>query len=172
MHFEFEGEASQLKNSSDNTTNIIEFVTSPNNPDCSLNEAVSQGPSTRAIYDHAYYWPHYTAIPTPADKDVMIFTISKLTGHAGSRFGWAFVKDKEVYENMNIYISAAEMGISRETQLRALKLMKAMLHGNGTDIFEAFSRVEDATSTFAGCSASLRPQAALFGLEPEADRSC
>lgn len=87
MHFEFEGDASLLKNSSYTNANIIEFVTSPNNPDGNLREAVSQGPSVRAIYDHAYYWPHFTAIPAPANEDIMIFTISKLTGHAGSRFG-------------------------------------------------------------------------------------
>ncbi|KAG8377280.1 hypothetical protein BUALT_Bualt08G0015200 [Buddleja alternifolia] len=144
MHFEFEGDASLMNNSSDNTVNVIEFVTSPNNPDGKLREPVSQVPLTRAIYDHAYYWPHFTAIPAPADKDVMIFTISKLTGHAGSRFGWAFVKDKEVYENMKSYISQAEMGISREAQLRALKLMKAILHGNGTEIFNyAYKKMSD-----------------------------
>ncbi|KAI3465433.1 hypothetical protein Pfo_022096 [Paulownia fortunei] len=135
-HFEFEGDVALLKNSSYTNGNVIEFVTSPNNPDGNLREAVSQGPSVRAIYDHAYYWPYFTAIPAPANEDVMIFTISKLTGHAGSRFGWAFVKDKDVYENMKSYISVAEMGISREAQLRALKLMKAILHRNGTEIFD------------------------------------
>lgn len=84
VHFKFEGDASLVMNDS----NVIEFVNSPNNPDGSLREAVSQGPLARAIYDHAYYWPHFTAIPAPADEDVMIFTISKLTGHAGSRFGY------------------------------------------------------------------------------------
>lgn len=68
-------------------TNFIEFVTSPNNPDGHLKEAVLQSPYVKTIYDRAYYWPLYTAIPAPADEDVMLFTISKLTGHAGSRFG-------------------------------------------------------------------------------------
>ncbi|KAL0287180.1 UNVERIFIED_CONTAM: Tryptophan aminotransferase-related protein 1, partial [Sesamum angustifolium] len=87
-HFEYDGDALLLKNSSDTTANLIEFVTSPNNPDGNLREAVvPQGASVRAIYDHAYYWPHFTAIPAAADEDVMIFTISKLTSHAGSRIG-------------------------------------------------------------------------------------
>ncbi|KAK4428364.1 Tryptophan aminotransferase-related protein 4 [Sesamum alatum] len=136
MHFEYDGDALLLKNSSDTTANVIEFVTSPNNPDGNLREAVSQGPLVSAIYDHAYYWPHFTAIPTPANEDVMIFTISKLTGHAGSRLGWAFVKDEDVYHKMQSYIEKAEMGISREAQLRALKLMKAILLGDGMEIFE------------------------------------
>ncbi|KAH6826861.1 Pyridoxal phosphate transferases superfamily protein [Perilla frutescens var. hirtella] len=143
-NYEFEGDASLMMNSSYANTNVIEFVTSPNNPDGNLREAVCQGPNVKTIYDHAYYWPHFSAIPAPADEDVMIFTISKLTGHAGSRFGWAIVKDKEVYRNMQLYISVAEMGISRETQLRALQLMKTVLHGNGKEIFDyAFNKMSD-----------------------------
>ncbi|KAK4483979.1 hypothetical protein RD792_011191 [Penstemon davidsonii] len=87
MHFEFKGDALTLNNSSDNLENVIEFVTSPNNPDGNMRRAVAQGKSVKAIYDHAYYWPHFTAIPSPANEDVMVFTISKLIGHAGSRFG-------------------------------------------------------------------------------------
>ncbi|XP_011100608.1 tryptophan aminotransferase-related protein 4-like [Sesamum indicum] len=134
--FEYDGDASLFKNSSDTTANLIEFVTSPNNPDGNLREAVLQGPKVRAIYDHVYYWPHFTAIPAPANEDVMIFTMSKFTGHAGSRLGWAFVKDEDVYQKMQSYIEAAEIGISREAQLRALKLMKAILQADGREIFE------------------------------------
>jgi hypothetical protein len=66
---------------------FIEFVTSPNNPDAMLREPALRG-SPAAIFDHAYYWPHFTHIPAPADEDVMLFTISKPSGHAGSRFGY------------------------------------------------------------------------------------
>ncbi|XP_011100603.1 tryptophan aminotransferase-related protein 4-like [Sesamum indicum] len=126
--FGFQGDASELKNTSGDGAEVIEFVTSPNNPDAQLRNGVLQGPHVKAIYDHAYYWPHYTAIPAPADEDLMIFTISKLTGHAGSRFGWALVKDKQVYENMMNYIQIAELGTSKDTQLRALQLLRA-IHG-------------------------------------------
>ncbi|XP_047956595.1 tryptophan aminotransferase-related protein 3-like isoform X2 [Salvia hispanica] len=143
-NYAFKGEASLMSNASYANTNVIEFVTSPNNPDGNLKEAVCKGPNVRAIYDHAYFWPHFTAIPSPADEDVMIFTMSKLTGHAGSRFGWALVKDEEVYNNMMTYISVAEIGISRETQLRALQLMKAILRGDGKEIFDyAFEKMSD-----------------------------
>lgn len=136
VNFKFQGDAHLWKNSSDTGVNLIEFVTSPNNPDCQLNKAVLQGPTVKTIYDHAYYWPHFTAIPSPADEDLMIFTLSKFTGHAGSRFGWAVVKDKEVYQRMLLYIQMSEIGISRETQLRALKLLKVALEGHGKEIFE------------------------------------
>ena len=87
VYFKFQGDTSLWKNSSDVSTSIIEFVTSPNNPDGQLKKAVLDGPNVKAIYDRAYYWPHYTPIPAPADDDLMIFTLSKLSGHAGSRFG-------------------------------------------------------------------------------------
>ncbi|KAL2453718.1 Tryptophan aminotransferase-related protein 4 [Abeliophyllum distichum] len=143
-HFEFQGDALLMKRTSNSTGNAIEFVTSPNNPDGLLRKAVLQGSSVNAIYDHAYYWPHFTAIPAPADEDVMIFTISKLTGHAGSRFGWALVKDEDVYLNMLKYMQLAELGVSRDTQLRALQLLKAVLEGDGREIFHfAYEKMRD-----------------------------
>ncbi|KAG0483109.1 hypothetical protein HPP92_011193 [Vanilla planifolia] len=57
----------------------------PNNPDGRLKQSVLG--SSLVINDHAYYWPLYSAIPAPADEDLMIFTDSKVSGHAGSRFG-------------------------------------------------------------------------------------
>eukprot|EP00959_Pyramimonas_sp_CCMP1952_P067650 1412126-Pyramimonas_sp.AAC.1 len=45
--------------------------------------------------DSAYYWPHYTPVRrarAPTDDSVLAFTLSKLTGHAGTRIGWAVVK--------------------------------------------------------------------------------
>ncbi|KAL0324889.1 UNVERIFIED_CONTAM: Tryptophan aminotransferase-related protein 4 [Sesamum radiatum] len=134
--FEFHGDASSLRNGTSNTIeNVIEFVASPNNPDGNLKKAVLEGPSVKTIHDYAYYWPHYTAIPAPADEDLMIFTMSKLTGHAGSRFGWAIVKDKNVYENMLQYKSLADSGTSKDTQLRALKLIKVVLENGGRGIY-------------------------------------
>ena len=39
------------------------------------------------IHDLAYYWPQYTPISSPANYDLMLFTLSKSTGHAGMRIG-------------------------------------------------------------------------------------
>ncbi|KAG5246086.1 tryptophan aminotransferase-related protein [Salix suchowensis] len=124
------GDTSLWKNNSDAGTEIIEFVTSPNNPDGQLNKAVLHGSNVKTIHDHAYYWPHFTAIPAPADGDVMIFTLSKLTGHAGSRFGRGHLPENVTYLALNT------MGVSRDSQLRSLKLLKAVLAGGGRDIFE------------------------------------
>lgn len=85
--YKFEGDTSLCNNNSGCKGNFIELVTSPNNPDGQLKKAVLQGPPAKTIHDFAYYWPHYTPIPALADENLMIFTLSKLTGHGGSRFG-------------------------------------------------------------------------------------
>ncbi|KAK4724193.1 hypothetical protein R3W88_026972 [Solanum pinnatisectum] len=63
----------------------IEFLTSPNNHDGVIREPVVNGDQEKLIYDLAYYLPQYTAITSLANHDVMLFTISKCNGHAGSR---------------------------------------------------------------------------------------
>lgn len=136
VDYKFLGDTSMWKNSTDGNVSIIEFVTSPNNPDGLLKQAVVKGPHAKAINDHAYLWPHYTAIPAPADEDLMIFTLSKLTGHAGSRFGWALIKDEAVYEAMLTYASQISFGVSHDTQLVALKLLKFVVQGKGREIFD------------------------------------
>ncbi|KAF8727967.1 hypothetical protein HU200_018539 [Digitaria exilis] len=126
-----------------NSSTFIEFVTSPNNPDFLLRKPVLGG---RVIADHAYYWPHFTPIPSPADEDVMLFSASKLSGHAGSRFGWALVRDEKVALRAKEYIEESSLGESRDTQLRMLSIIKvilANLHGK-EDMF-AFAHEEMST---------------------------
>ncbi|KAK4399699.1 Tryptophan aminotransferase-related protein 2 [Sesamum angolense] len=67
----------------------IEMVNSPNNPNGVMREAVVNQAGGMVVHDLAYYWPQYTAITSPADCDIMQFTVSKCTGHAGSRIGYA-----------------------------------------------------------------------------------
>ena len=65
----------------------IELVTSPNNPDGHSRQAVVNRSEGILIHDFAYYWPQYTPITSAADHDLMLFTVSKSTGHAGMRIG-------------------------------------------------------------------------------------
>ncbi|XP_057761139.1 tryptophan aminotransferase-related protein 4-like [Arachis stenosperma] len=67
----------------------------------------------------------------------MIFSNSKLTGHGGNRFGWAIVKDEGLYKKMEEYIQINTMGVSREAQLRALKLLNVVLEGNAKPFFQS-----------------------------------
>ena len=83
--FEWGGDAHAYVDHDDQP--YIEMVTSPNNPDGELRGPVVNKANGMLIHDLAYYWPQYTAITKPADHDIMLFTASKCTGHAGSRIG-------------------------------------------------------------------------------------
>lgn len=87
----------------DRPASLIEVVTSPSNPEGSICQAVlhqqeggaaeggpqqgSSSSTSSTIHDLAYYWPQYTPITAPADNPLMLFTFSKITGHAGTRLG-------------------------------------------------------------------------------------
>ncbi|GAU48551.1 hypothetical protein TSUD_99570 [Trifolium subterraneum] len=108
----------------------IEVVTSPNNPDGTLRvPVVNSKVDGKIIYDLAYYWPQYTPITYELDHDVMLFTFSKCTGHAGSRIGWAIVKDIEVAKKMIKFIQLNSIGVSRESQIRAAKIIGVICDG-------------------------------------------
>ncbi|KAK6795117.1 hypothetical protein RDI58_008570 [Solanum bulbocastanum] len=101
----------------------IELVTSPNNPDGSIREAVFNGSGQILVHDVAYYWPQYTPISSREDHDIMLFTLSKSTGHAGMRLGWALVKDEAVAKKMVKFIEISSIGVSKDSQVRAAKIM-------------------------------------------------
>jgi L-tryptophan--pyruvate aminotransferase len=66
--------------------NVLEYVTTPNNPTFDVRSPVLNG--SQAVYDFAYYWPSMSPIHKAYDEDIMIFTFSKVAGHAGSRLGY------------------------------------------------------------------------------------
>ncbi|XBI36491.1 hypothetical protein VPH35_121994 [Triticum aestivum] len=101
----------------------IELVCSPNNPDGAIREAVLSSKPGKAIHDLVYYWPQYTPITGTAAHDIMLFTMSKITGHAGTRLGWALVKDLEVAKKMTYFVDRSTIGVSRDSQLRAAKIL-------------------------------------------------
>ncbi|XVF12177.1 hypothetical protein REPUB_Repub08aG0091900 [Reevesia pubescens] len=121
----------------------IELVTSPNNPDGFARHSVVNSSEGILIHDLAYYWPQYTPISSPADYDLMLFTVSKSTGHAGMRIGWALVKDEDVARQMTKYIELNTIGVSKDSQLRAAKVLKFISDScerpNDVDSFFDFS---------------------------------
>ncbi|KZV34746.1 hypothetical protein F511_00648 [Dorcoceras hygrometricum] len=104
----------------------IELVTSPNNPDGFSRDAVVNQDGGILIHDLAYYWPQYTSISYTADHDIMLFTVSKSTGHAGTRLGWALVKDQEIAKKMTEFIVLSTIGVSKESQIRAAKILQVV----------------------------------------------
>ncbi|KAJ4712388.1 Tryptophan aminotransferase-related protein [Melia azedarach] len=122
----------------------IELVTSPNNPDGFVRQSVVNRSGGILVHDLAYYWPQYTSISYPADHDLMLFTVSKSTGHAGTRIGWALVKDTEVAKKMTKYIELNTIGVSKDSQLRAAKVLKVVANscepsGDEDECFFEFS---------------------------------
>lgn len=83
--FKWAGDAATFNPAAESAP-YIEMVTSPNNPDGKIQHAIVNG-TGHVVHDLAYYWPHYTPITDAADHDVMLFTLSKSTGHAGTRIG-------------------------------------------------------------------------------------
>ncbi|KAF5185454.1 Tryptophan aminotransferase-related protein [Thalictrum thalictroides] len=104
----------------------IELVTSPNNPDGYSRESVVKHGGGTLVHDLAYYWPQYAPLTSMADHEIMLFTVSKSTGHAGTRLGWALVKDKEVAKKMTKYIELNTIGVSKDSQLRAAKILRTL----------------------------------------------
>ncbi|EOD06631.1 hypothetical protein EMIHUDRAFT_53100, partial [Emiliania huxleyi CCMP1516] len=111
---------------------LIELVTSPNNPDGHARAASVAGPHSSAVMDHAYLWPHFTAVGPP----VALFTLSKMTGHASTRVGWALCSDPHVAARMRDFSACtqATFGSPRENQLRALAVLEHVV-GSGGEIF-------------------------------------
>ncbi|GMH21505.1 hypothetical protein Nepgr_023347 [Nepenthes gracilis] len=128
----------------------IELVTSPNNPDGFMRQAKVNRSGGILLHDFAYYWPQYTPITSAADHDLMLFTISKSSGHAGIRIGWALVKDKEVAKKMTKFVELSSIGVSKDSQLRAAKILQAM-----SDSTEQVSGSEVASDNFFEVSFGL-----------------
>ncbi|CAI8587558.1 unnamed protein product [Vicia faba] len=124
--FQWSGDASVY----DKDEPYIEVVTSPNNPDGALRTPVVKSDAEgKVIYDLAYYWPQYTPINHELNQDIMLFTFSKCTGHAGSRIGWALVKDIEIAKKMVKFLHLSSIGVSKESQVRATKIIEVICDG-------------------------------------------
>ncbi|XP_068641405.1 tryptophan aminotransferase-related protein 1-like isoform X2 [Aristolochia californica] len=124
--YKWQGDAYTFKSD----TPYIEMVASPNNPDGFIRQSVINKEGGKTVHDLAYYWPQYTPITEPADYDVMLFTVSKSTGHAGIRIGWALVKDCEVARKMTKFIELNTIGVSKDSQLRAAKILQTVREGH------------------------------------------
>ncbi|CAN4085992.1 unnamed protein product [Withania somnifera] len=117
--YKWKGDANDL----DKDEPYVELVTYPNNPDGSIRKAVFSGSEGNLVHDVAYYWPQYTPISSRADHDIMLFTLSKSTGHAGTRLGWALVKDEVIAKKMVKFIEISSIGVSKDSQVRAAKIL-------------------------------------------------
>ncbi|KAK1425890.1 hypothetical protein QVD17_21252 [Tagetes erecta] len=120
--YKWDGDAHEF----DKDEPYIELVTSPNNPSGVIRGPVVSRDGGILVHDLAYYWPQYTPITSSLEFDIMLFTASKCTGHAGSRIGWALVKDIEVAKKMTKFMEVSTIGVSKESQLRVAKILQVV----------------------------------------------
>lgn len=102
-----------------NHPNAVEIVTLPNNPDTARHSGTSQF----LIHDLSYNWPTYGQTKE-YDKDIMVFGLSKATGHASARIGWAIIKDESIAKKLEEWIHLNSCGVSYYSQLIANKIIK------------------------------------------------
>lgn len=121
------------KEADPNSATTIEVNTCPNNPD-SYCRPPKVKDDKRVIHDFTYLWPHFTQkYALHATHEIMVFSGSKLTGHAGSRFGWALVKDEKIAEAMRMWILPNTLGTSIDMEMRVLGLLKVIV-AQGPDV--------------------------------------
>ena len=122
---------------------IIDLITSPSNPGNTLagEQQLLGLPKEKQIWDLVYYWPSSYANKSaivPLDENIMIFSLSKLAGYAGHRFGWAWVKDPNVVERMNDYLSVSTQSYPASELIFGTRVIQTIL---GQDDF--FGKVQD-----------------------------
>lgn len=120
-----------------NTELAITITSNPNNPD---NSIVDETGST--ILDLCYNWPQYIDQVKKYDHPIMVFSLSKATGHASTRIGWAVLKDKELAKELENYIEISTGGLSIDAQIRAEKVLENQLNADYT-VFDYGKHVLD-----------------------------
>lgn len=61
-----------------------------------------------------------------SDFDISFFSLSKLSGHAGTRFGWAIVKDAALANLMGQYIGNQHLHVSVDSIHRAVSIINTI----------------------------------------------
>eukprot|EP00698_Gefionella_okellyi_P024733 TRINITY_DN880_c0_g1_i1.p1 TRINITY_DN880_c0_g1~~TRINITY_DN880_c0_g1_i1.p1 ORF type:complete len:399 (-),score=86.01 TRINITY_DN880_c0_g1_i1:153-1349(-) len=107
---------------------VIEIVTYPNNP--TFNWRTPYYATANVVHDMVYDWPSYVDVQEKRADAIMLFSFSKLFGLAGSRLGWALVKDVAVAQRMAEFISLESIGVSVDAQFRAIEMLRYELTAN------------------------------------------
>lgn len=110
--------------------NSLIITTIPNNPDGSLVLHKNTG-----ILDLTYNWPQYIDKPKKYDHPIMVFSLSKATGHASTRIGWVVLEDPTLAAELELQIEHSTSGLSVDAQLAAEDIIKSQLNSNFT-VFE------------------------------------
>ena len=117
----------KLKWSKKRHKKTVTIVTNPNNPDFSTSDC-----SDAKILDLCYNWPQYTSKVTYYDHPIMVFSLSKATGHASTRIGWAILEDETLAKELEDYIEISTGGLSIDSQIRAEEIILDQLQRSDT----------------------------------------
>ena len=87
------------------------------------------------ILDLTYNWPQYVQNVKKYDHPVMVFSLSKATGHASTRIGWAVLEDKALAEALERHIEYSTSGLSIVAQNEAEFILNTQINRDFT-VFE------------------------------------
>ena len=110
--------------------NSILITTIPNNPDGS-----SVLHKKTDILDLTYNWPQYVKKVKQYDFPIMVFSLSKATGHASTRIGWAIIENEMIAKALEQQIEYSTSGLSVDSQNAAEAVLNNQLNASYT-VFE------------------------------------
>lgn len=116
----------------------VAIVTSPNNPDGEFQDPPNVHSLKHIIHDYSYNWLTYTDFPERLNKNIMVFSLAKATGHADMRIGWALVRksmrnSKKIKHLMETNIEYSTGGVSKQSQEAAFSVLATV-----SDHYEQF----------------------------------
>lgn len=122
---------------------VVEIVTWPGNPNGYLDPPAYNNTAVLTIYDFVYYWPHSFNNIQLMDVDCAVFSMSKMSGHASSRVGWAFLKDAFVaYSTIGFFFSET-FGLSVDSLVRSLRVIDGIAAQNENDNLSFFGNAKN-----------------------------
>lgn len=148
------------------TESQVQLITYPNNPDGKILGNFGSWPNV--WYDAVYHWPWYfknqsdwEKNPLPPIPEIAIFSLSKCTGHCGSRIGWAVINsDHHLANYLNSYVEYDTSGVSVEAQARAATVLEVFME---KDIGSEYKKLLDARKD--ELSGVLKKFADISGIE-------
>lgn len=133
------------KSSSIDPEQLLEYVSTPNNPDGSIRAAETKAAFT--LHDRVNHWSLFMneddsiiSSETLAKDRVSIFSLSKLLSFSGSRVGYAFVKDEKLLHYMRHYIISVGHGLNADGQFHCFKALEFLLNGHLEDFMNTTRR--------------------------------
>lgn len=112
-----------------NDKSSIRIVSIPNNPDNQI-KTLNNINKSKLIVDLCYNWPQYINDSDKIEYDlpIMVFSLSKATGHASTRIGWAIVKDENLAKELEYHIEVSTGGLSIDSQVKAEQIISHQLN--------------------------------------------